>query len=531
MQSTYDQIPYPSFSFAQSHPDRLATLAIMLGMTPAPVNACRVLELGCAGGGNLMPMAYTLPGSEFVGIDYSPRQIKIAQDGAEKLGLKNATFRTMDIMNITAELGQFDYIIAHGVYSWVPFEVRDRLLQVCKQNLAPRGVAYVSYNTYPGWHLMKIMREAMLYHTRGISDLRDRAAQSRAMLDFLVDSVSTDSAYGGFLRVYARYLSGEIKGSSDSGDAFLLHDELEEVNDPIYFHQFMEHAEKYGLQYLSEATLQSVFGNEFSAETKQRLQKMARNIVELEQYLDFLRNRMFRQTLLCHDDIAVERAVSPEQLYSFYIASRARAEADDPDILNVSVERFVDSESIALSTNHPVSKAAMLHLGQIWPQAISFEELLIAARARVGLTLSREEDAAGWERDAYVLAANLLQGYGYSAELVELHVHVPPLQVEISERPVASAVARLQAQDSNMVTNLWHERVRLDDATHYLIRRLDGTCDRAALLDELTDLVARGALVIQQSPGEDTEEDVRDILARTLEQNIRRLARSALLVG
>lgn len=73
--TSYDEVPYESYPFAQTHPDRLATVATLLGLRPAPVEQCRVLELGCAGGGNLIPMALTLPESTFVGIDLSARQI------------------------------------------------------------------------------------------------------------------------------------------------------------------------------------------------------------------------------------------------------------------------------------------------------------------------------------------------------------------------------------------------------------------------------------------------------------------------
>jgi len=67
--TSYDEVPYESQSFPQSHPNRLATLGRLFGLSPAPVAQCRVLELGCASGGNLIPMAYHLPESEFVGLD------------------------------------------------------------------------------------------------------------------------------------------------------------------------------------------------------------------------------------------------------------------------------------------------------------------------------------------------------------------------------------------------------------------------------------------------------------------------------
>src|SRR5262245_8757143 len=163
VQTSYDVVPYESNVFSQSHPDRLATIATLLGMRPAPVTDCRVLELGCASGGNVIPMAVSLPGSRFVGIDLSSRQIEMGRRTVESLALTNLDLKQFDIRNLTKDVGQFDYIICHGVFSWVPREVQDKILEVCAQNLSPRGVAYVSYNTYPGWHMRGLIRDMMLY--------------------------------------------------------------------------------------------------------------------------------------------------------------------------------------------------------------------------------------------------------------------------------------------------------------------------------------------------------------------------------
>jgi methyltransferase-like protein/trans-aconitate methyltransferase len=531
---SYDQVPYPSLSYAQSSPDRLATLATLLGLDPAPVDHCRVLELGCASGGNLIPLAYKWPESGFVGIDASQRQIADGQATVATLELKNVTLKSMDILDITPDLGEFDYIIAHGVYSWVPPATRDQIFCICKQNLAPNGVAYVSYNTYPGWHMMDIIRDAMLYHTRELTDPEMRTAQSRAMLDFLAESVPAEKrAYGSFLKEYANFLRGELRGASSRGDAFLLHDELEGINDPVYFHQFAERAAEQGLQYLVEADFANVFPDNFSPDVKQALQKMAQDIIEMEQYMDFLRNRTFRQTLLCHNDITVQRTLVPERVSSLCVASRARPVADHPDINTVSVEQFRSPDGATLSTDHPVSKASLLYLAEIWPRAVSFEDLLSAAYSRLGK--DAETDSISLDQDTTVLGANLLRAYSYSIQLVELHVHIPPLVSEVSECPVASPVARVQAQDSTTVTNLWHNRVHLDPLQRHLLCHLDGIHNRVALLNDLVRLEAEGVIrcEVGQQEGQPVRDSgtVRDILARGLEKHLYGLARSALLIG
>jgi tRNA G46 methylase TrmB len=89
-QNPYDTIQYPSLAFTHTHPDRLAAMAILHGLSPAPVENCRVLEIGCSDGGNLIPMAYAIPAAEFVGFDLAQAPIERGQARIRELGLKNA---------------------------------------------------------------------------------------------------------------------------------------------------------------------------------------------------------------------------------------------------------------------------------------------------------------------------------------------------------------------------------------------------------------------------------------------------------
>jgi len=155
--NSYDAVPYPSTPYRGTHPDTLATLGTLVGMKPAPIDSCRVLELGCSDGGNLLPMAYSLPGSEFVGIDGSARQIELGLATLEALGLKNVTLKQMNLLDVGDQFGKFDYIIAHGIYSWVPPDVQDKILEICHCLLKPQGLAFVSYNTLPGWRTLSVI--------------------------------------------------------------------------------------------------------------------------------------------------------------------------------------------------------------------------------------------------------------------------------------------------------------------------------------------------------------------------------------
>jgi methyltransferase-like protein/SAM-dependent methyltransferase len=523
--TSYDDVPYPDLCYTQSHPDRLAVCGALLGMTPAPVTACRVLELGCAGGGNLLPMSAALPGSTFVGIDNSPRQIEAANAAVGATGLSNAAFFAMDIRDVTPALGAFDYIIAHGVYSWVPPPVRDALLNVCSANLAPQGIAYVSYNALPGWHALLGLREMMLFHGRNETSGHARAQKARELVSFLSDAIADErnQAYGTFMDSYRELLEKQQQDGRPQVDSVLLHDELSEYNDPTYFHQFAAHAGRHGLQFLIEAELPMSMPQNLSSELFQALQEMSDSIVATEQYMDFVRNRAFRRTLLCHASVPIDRTLHAASVRGMAIATRARRlPVRDQDGVS---RRYEGPDGAVFQSDEPLSIAAFEYLGEIAPQAVPFGVLVSEAGQRLAAAPPSEADV---ER----LAANLLRAHTYSVSLLELHAWVPPFVSVVSERPVAAPYARYQARISERVANQRHERVVLDPLGQYVVPYLDGTRTRDDLCELLDGLVQRGALRIRgaESDRADTQamqRRVRGELGATLVW----LSQTGLLIG
>jgi len=143
--TVYDEVRYPGRPYPDTHPDRLATIGILFGMTPAPIDRCRVLEVACGDGANLLPMAYALPGSSFLGFDLASAPVEAGRRMALQLGLANLTLETRDLNRFREDAGSFDYIIAHGLYSWIPASLREALLALIASHLAPAGIAFVSY--------------------------------------------------------------------------------------------------------------------------------------------------------------------------------------------------------------------------------------------------------------------------------------------------------------------------------------------------------------------------------------------------
>lgn len=518
--SGYDEILYEGYAFPQTHPDRLATVATLAGMTPAPVERCRVLELGCGDGGNLIPMALALPAGEFVGIDLGARHVERGRETVERLGLTNVSLLHMDVMDFGAGFGPFDYVVAHGFFSWVPPGPREKALAVCRQHLAPQGVAFVSYNANPGFHVRRMLREMMLYHTRHLTGARERIAQAKALLRFLLDSQVKRNTYQTLLREEAERVSRHA-------DDHFYHDDLEPFNEPFYFHEFAAAAARHGLQYLGEADYFETQESSLSPQAAERLRQLGDDLLTREQYADFVKCRSFRQTLLCHAEVGLDRVPRAGRVRGLYAASQARAVSAEPDVKSSAVEGFEGAHGAVVRTDHPLAKASIVHLGENWPRALHFDELLEGARARLG----RDEGGPPPAEDAEALCEVLLRLYG--ANLVELRAHAPRFSCEAGARPVASPLARLQATRSEVVTSLRHTTIRMDDPFGMrLLALLDGTRDRAALAAEFMALARSGALVMQERGEPLTDEGrLREALSERIEESLSSLARHALLVS
>lgn len=522
--TSYDELPYDSQPFNSTHPDALATMATLFGLEPPPIESCRVLELGCASGGNLVPMALGLPEARFVGVDLSSRQIASGQQLVDRLGLTNLSLMPLSILDVDASFGTFDFIICHGVYSWVPPQVQDKILDICKKQLAPHGVAYVSYNTYPGWHVRGMIREMMRYHEArrlradGEPTPAGRIQEARAFLDFLVESVpNPNTTHGLNLREEALLLGR-------SADSYLLHEQLEEVNEPLYFHQFADRAAAKGLQYLGEARFSDV-ESRLSAAARAKLADWSSDRIEFEQYLDFLRDQTFRRTLLCRAEHRLRAPNDPEVCTRLFFASRLGPTSSPAPLETDDEVEFTAPGAPSLSTNNPVLKTALRVLWGNWPRPLHFRALWDEVRDRLKASESREA-----VRQPTALAGPLLSCA--VSGLVDPHVHSPSMVTEAGDRPLASPLARVQALDQARITNLWHAIVELDDALRFMLVRLDGTRDRSALAELMREAFANGSLSVSLLASDcPNGPPALDDLHRALDVGLGKLADAALLLA
>ncbi len=488
-------MPYPSYPERLTHPNNLATLGGMLGLDTATVETCRVLELGCASGRNIIPMAYGLPNAEFVGMDISSVQIEDGERLIDELDLTNVRLVHGSFADIAPDFGTFDYIISHGILSWVPPEVREYVYAVSKQNLAPNGVAYISYNTYPGWHMPNMLREMMQHHTAAVTSPGAKVREARELLDFLRQATAgEDSAFG-------KLVATEQDMLSAMPDGYFYHDHLEETNSALYFHQFVEAAGRHGLQYVSDAQIAKLWANNFAPGVAEVLQGFGDHL-KTEQYMDFVLNRRFRRGLVCHDDAVLDRSISADDIEGRAVAARVESGNLANNLFNDEPVPLIFPGDAQVTIAGPAMKVALHLLTRIHPQAIPYSELVAAveAQARQAKDPLAEAMAGGDPAVRNALANGLLQLF--FAGVVGLHRMTPQLVSKPGDRPLATPLARLQAsqqagETNPWATNQWHARVVLSPTQRAVLERLDGETSRGdikrAIGKELTSVEPMGA--------------------------------------
>jgi methyltransferase-like protein/protein-L-isoaspartate O-methyltransferase len=466
-ENPYNSVRYPGSAFLQTHPDRLAVLGILFGMNPPDVEHCRVLELACGDAANLIPMAFGLPDSEFVGVDLAAKPVAAAQDRVKRAGLKNIRVERMDLLELEPAFGEFDYIIAHGVYAWVPEAVQERILAICSANLSANGLAFISYNTDPAGRIRQILREMMQFHEQRAPESKHRVREGKSALETVLKVADPRSPWRSLIE-------NELKLVFDRDERVVYHDDLGECFSPISFGEFVERASRCRLQYVSDASLGELMEPELSPEAHAALNQLAAgDSVAYQQYLDFAKCRRFRQTLLCHAEIPLRRDGLLERVKRLLVASPMKFSEAKPD---GSAEFANIRGAGTITTNNPVVIAALKRLENIWPHAERFEDLANAILPALPETLQRDAS------DSLVQAVLKLA----VSKLSDLRTHHIPAPKGISEHPTASFLARLMAQEGSRVTTMLHTHVEIEDEEgRKFLELLDGTRDRKALADAL----------------------------------------------
>lgn len=297
-QTIYSELGYKSMPFPYTTPATLEAYAALVGVSAPNPKTARVLELGATYGGNIISQALFNPDATFVGIELSQEQVEKGNEVIANAGLTNVSLIQSDIASIGSEIGTFDYIIAHGVYSWVDDGVKDALLRLIDEHLAEDGIAYISYNTYPGWHTMDEVRQLMMFSNRDKTQFNHK---EKVLHGKTIGSIvgSQILKYDNLKERNSKFL-GALRSVMQKDEYYVGHDHLEPNNDPVYFYQFNDHLEAHKLAYLCDADLTLSMVRSFDADIADTLDKLALNDhVAQEQYLDFMLDTTFRKSIIC----------------------------------------------------------------------------------------------------------------------------------------------------------------------------------------------------------------------------------------
>ena len=297
-QTIYSELGYKSMPFPYTTPATLEAYAALVGISAPNPKTARVLELGATYGGNIISQALFNPDATLVGIELSQEQVEKGNEVIANAGLTNVSLIQSDIASIGSEIGTFDYIIAHGVYSWVDDGVKEALLRLIDKHLAEDGIAYISYNTYPGWHTMDEVRQLMMFSNRDKTQFNHK---EKVLHGKTIGSIvgSQILKYDNLKERNSKFL-GALRSVMQKDEYYVGHDHLEPNNDPVYFYQFNDHLGAHNLAYLCDADLTLSMVRSFDADIADTLDKLALNDhVAQEQYLDFMLDTTFRKSIIC----------------------------------------------------------------------------------------------------------------------------------------------------------------------------------------------------------------------------------------
>lgn len=459
--ASYDELPYDSLPLPETQPDFLAAVAKLHGFDAPDPSQARILELGCAQGGNLIPLAWRWPESDCVGVELSRVQAEAGAAFIQALGLPNVCILHGDLAALPDDLGEFDYIIAHGVFSWVPPAVQQALLDVCRRHLSPQGVAYVSFNVSAGWEKLQPLRAALTARTSADLPAPERFQQALRVLDDLAAEWSDP----GLLK--------EVAYLKTAAPSYLFHEYLADFNAPMTFGEFATQLDQHNLRYVGEAGPRRAV---VELEDAWGLvpESMAGRWLDAESALDDALGTRFRRALIARADAACAQppqaaALSELSLYSDLASN------EEIDLEAATEQAFVNPAGNTFHVALPLMKAAVMVLSAAYPGASSYPDLLGAARqVMADYGVPDDTDERGFSEALFQLVAT----HG-----VMPTVWSGPTAAEPGERPAAHALARQQTSTPSwVVSGARHVVMDLDPPGRLLLGWLDGR----RTVDELT---------------------------------------------
>ena len=467
----YEVYAYPGLTIPYTAPAHLALCSRWSGGPATALERFSVADLGCGDGGNLLPLAFYHPECTFVGIDGSPWALDRAQATARQLGVENVRLICSDIRQLTsAGFGPFGYIIAHGLYSWVPDDARAAILAFCHDTLALDGLAYISYNAQSGWSTRQLVRDT-LRRARCVreAEVADKAVRAIALAARLLEDLPSSRSAS------AVVLADELARVRDGLPSYVFHEYLTETNHGFWLRDFVERARDNGLAYLVDAQFCRWEGY-VAPEIRDAVAARRLDTVDEEEIVDLLSHRYFRASILARANATSIPASHPELIERVHIAASLRAQSASLDLDEGAVAQFVGHGGSEITLDSSIVKAAVVLLGADWPRGVGFEPL---HQRSLSLLAEHDRPAPSDGRRQLLDAIRVL----FEAGQIDLRLREPIYRSEIADYPRAHALARWEAERRDSLTTPHHLRVGFDRAVLDLVRGMDGSRSRSELDD------------------------------------------------
>lgn len=516
--SLYDVVPYSTKVHRGRHPDRLRTMAFLYGMTPPSIEGSSILEIGCGTGEHLIPLASEFPSAHFVGIDSAVREVTAARELAGELGLSNITFLHQTVEALPKDATKFSFILCHGMYSWVSGDTQASILTTIKEGLSEDGIALVSYNTHPGWHLRESVRSALRYYDEPNDEPEKRIKRAREVLKLLASSLQYD-----YERPYSIILHKEYERIAREPDAYLLHEFLNPYNAPILVSEFVGRLKANSLQYLCDSRFsRQSFNRLLTADIHpvafKNMVKLASDEAGLEQAMDFLFLNTFRESIVCHADRGFDTSINADRLNQLSYATTLQFAANDDAPKGTTDYYLVDPRGVSVTIGDPREKAIIDVLLNSQPRYISFGELIDSARERT--TLEVGED---------FVVAKLLELI--QRELVDVTLNPPMVADRILAHPKTTDFIRRKSKVSGFIPNLFFNTVEIGPLERAVLGALDGKTDLDELSAMALEMLSRGEATIKED-GEPITDSQRqkELVSPLVQETLETLRRAGMLL-
>lgn len=470
----YDQVDYPGMADDHIQLRALEFASRMNGARPKDLAGCRVLELGCADGTNLLPFAIEFPESDFLGIDLASRRIGQANETVRELGLTNVQFQLANVADLDpATIGTFDYILCPGVFSWATDSERLAMLSLCQQCLAPGGIAAISFNVLPGWNWSGTLRDFVRYATSDIPDPKEQISEARKSIEFMAENTASDTLQG----VYYRRTRDQARKWSDT---YIYHEYISDRNRPFYFHQFQTMASDHGLRFVAEADFRHSSGFGLSPAARMAVAQSPPD--KREQLLDFVLNSGYRKSMLCRADEIPQQPTQREVIAEAQLTlarsySNVSLDQSSPNSLSLPVPNG------SVTITDPITLAAIRELIASWPQTFSLDQLFdlaMEACRQTSPALAATPQHEGIEMISRSMIALL------GAGVVQAFTRPPRVAMTVSTKPSVTPLTRYSASHGLVVVNQWHENsANLSEEDRHLLSLLDGTRDLDQLVQDM----------------------------------------------